>query len=122
MNITIFKYCYCFTLNMHPKTKNKNKFKAKIFNAVSDPVRLEILDFLREGEKCVCEIIPHVGIIQPVVSRHLKILKDCGLVKDRKEGNRRLYSVTDSRVFDIIDAVTADLVDALSRRVIEQIV
>jgi ArsR family transcriptional regulator len=107
---------------MHPKRKNKNKFKAKVFNALSDSVRLEILEFLRDGEKCVCEITPHVGIVQPLVSRHLKILKDCGVVKHRKDGNRRLYSVTDQAIFRIIDLVTTDLADELSKRVIEQIV
>lgn len=101
---------------------NGNKFKTKVFKALSDPVRLEILEFLRDGEKCVCEIIPHVGTLQPVVSRHLKILKDCGLVKCRKDGSRRLYSITDPAVFQIINSVTTDLVDALLKRVIEQIV
>ncbi|MEM3459233.1 MAG: metalloregulator ArsR/SmtB family transcription factor [Candidatus Bathyarchaeia archaeon] len=111
-----------FALNMHPQTKNTNKFKAKIFNALADPIRLEILECLRNGERCVCEIIPHLGIAQPLVSRHLAILKNCGLVTHRKKGNRRFYSVTDPEVFHIIDAITADLVDALSKRVIEQIV
>jgi len=107
---------------MHPKTKDRIRFKAKIFNALSDPTRLEILEFLREREKCVCEIIPHVGIIQPLVSRQLRILKNCGLVKDRKDGNRRLYSVTDPKIFNVIDSVTIDLADALSKHIIEQIV
>jgi ArsR family transcriptional regulator len=106
---------------MYSKMKNKNRFKAKVFNALSDPVRLEILEFLRDGEKCVCEITPHVGIIQPLVSRHLKILKDCGLVKHRKDGNRRLYSVTDPVIFKTIDSVTVNLMDILSKRIIEQI-
>jgi ArsR family transcriptional regulator len=105
---------------MHPKSINK--FKAKIFNALSDPVRLEILECLRDGERCVCEIIPHVGVAQPIVSRHLAILKSCGLVRHRKEGNRRFYSVTDSAIFQVIDVVTADLVNALSKHVVEQIV
>ena len=107
---------------MHPKKDNRHRFKAKIFNALSDPVRIEIVEFLRGGEKCVCEIVPHVHLIQPVVSRHLKILKDCGLLKYRKEGNRRLYSITDYRIFEIIDALGSDLVDALSKLVIEQVV
>jgi len=107
---------------MYPKRNNQNRLKAKIFNALSDPARLEIIEFLREGERCVCEIIPHVSLIQPLVSRHLKILKNCGLVKDRKEGNRRLYSVTDPRIFEVVDAVTPELVDVLSNRIMEQIV
>ena len=107
---------------MHPETKNTNKFKAKIFKALADPVRLEILEFLRNGEKCVCEIVPHVGVLQPLVSRHLTILKRCGLVKYRKDRNRRLYSIADPRVFRIVDAVDAELVDILSKQIIEQIV
>ena len=107
---------------MHSKKDSRHRFKAKIFNALSDPVRIEIVEFLRGGEKCVCEIVPHVHLIQPVVSRHLKILKDCGLLKYRKEGNRRLYSITDYRIVEIIDAIRPDLVDTLSKLIIEQIV
>ncbi|MBS7632875.1 winged helix-turn-helix transcriptional regulator [Candidatus Bathyarchaeota archaeon] len=101
--------------------KNKNSFKAKVFNALSDPVRLEILEFLHDGEKCVCEIVPHLQIAQPLVSRHLRILKECGLVKHRKDGNRRLYSVTSPVIFKIIDSVTINLMDTLSKHIIEQI-
>ena len=100
---------------------NRNKFKSKIFKALSDPVRLEILDFLRDGEKCVCVITPHVKLIQPVVSRHLRILKECGLVRDRKDGNRRLYSITDPQVFRLTDGVTSELVAALKAKILEQI-
>jgi ArsR family transcriptional regulator len=107
---------------MRSKKGSQLRFKAKIFNALSDPVRLDIIEFLRSGEKCVCEIVPHVDLIQPLVSRHLKILKDCGLLKYRKEGNRRLYSITDYRIVEIIDAMGSDLVDTLSKRIIEQIV
>jgi ArsR family transcriptional regulator len=99
---------------------NETRFKAKIFRALSDPIRLKILNFLRDGEKCVCEIIPHVAIIQPVVSRHLKILKDSGIVKGRKDGTRRLYSITDQRIFQIIDDITPDLVDKYTTRILEQ--
>jgi len=102
--------------------KNTNKFKAKIFSALADPVRLEILEYLRSGEKCVCEITPHAGIAQSLVSRHLAILKRCGLIKVRKQVNRRFYSVMDPAIFHVIDAVTVDLMDALTKRVIEQIV
>jgi ArsR family transcriptional regulator len=98
-----------------------DKFKAKIFKALSDPVRLDILDFLRDREKCVCEIIPHVKLIQPLVSRHLKILKDCGIVRYRKDGNRRLYSITDQQIFKIIDDLTPELVNVFIKKMLEQI-
>jgi len=102
-------------------TKSENKLKSKIFNALADPARLEILEFLRDGEKCVCEIIPHLGLIQPVVSRHLKILKDSGLVRDRKEGTKRFYSLTDRRICRVIDAVTPEFASKLTEQMIEQI-
>jgi ArsR family transcriptional regulator, arsenate/arsenite/antimonite-responsive transcriptional repressor len=101
--------------------EKNNKFKAKIFRALSDPVRLEILDFLRDGEKCVCEIIPHVKLIQPVVSRHLKILKECGILRDRKDGNRRMYSLTDRRIFKVIDDADSDFINAFKAKMLEQI-
>ena len=100
--------------------KKLNRFKAKIFKALADPIRLEILQLLREGEKCVCEIVPQLEIAQPLVSRHLKVLKDCGLVKDRKDGNRRIYSVTDSRIFNVIDDITPDFKESLYKIIIEQ--
>ena len=106
---------------MRSITDKQIRLKAKIFYAFSDPTRLEILEFLRAGEKCVCEIIPRVGLIQPVVSRHLKILKDCGLARDRKDGTRRLYSITESSIFEIIDAATPELLDLLTKCIIEQI-
>jgi ArsR family transcriptional regulator len=102
--------------------KNLEKFRAKVFNALADPVRLKILECLRDGEECVCKIVPYVGIAQPLVSRHLAILKECGLVRDRKEGNKRFYSVTNPAVFKVIDAVDANFVDALVKQVVEQIV
>jgi ArsR family transcriptional regulator, arsenate/arsenite/antimonite-responsive transcriptional repressor len=101
---------------------NTNKFKAKIFKALSDPVRLSILDFLRSGEKCVCEIVPHVNLIQPVVSRHLKILKDCGIVKDRKEGNRRHYSITEEQIFKITDYITPEVANAFKTNMLKQLI
>lgn len=107
---------------MHSKIDKQIRLKAKIFNALADPTRLEILEFLHTSEKCVCEITPYVGLIQPVVSRHLRILKDCGLVRDRKDGNRRLYSITDRRIFEIIDGATPELIDTLSKRIVEQLV
>ena len=106
---------------MHFRTDRQTRLKAKIFNALADSDRLKILEFIRANEKCVCEIIPYVGLIQPVVSRHLKILKDSGLVRDRKDGAKRLYSITDRKIFDIIDAATPELMNVLSKRIIEQI-
>jgi ArsR family transcriptional regulator len=106
---------------MPSKPNNLTRFRAKIFNALSDPIRLEIIAFLRDGEKCVCEITPHLKLLQPVVSRHLKILKNAGLIKLRKQGTWHMYSLTTPEVSKVIDQLTPELLDALKQRIIEQI-
>ena len=106
---------------MPSKSSSLTHFRAKIFNALSDPIRLEIIDFLRDGEKCVCEITPHLKLPQPVVSRHLKILKNTGLVKRRKQGTWHIYSLTTPEICQLIDQLTPELLEALKKRIIEQI-
>jgi DNA-binding transcriptional ArsR family regulator len=96
-------------------------FKSTVFEALGDPSRLKILDFLRDGEKCACEVVPTVGFAQPTVSRHLKVLIDCGILKRRKEGNKMLYSVTSPKIYDVIDLVDSRFIDSLSRNVIARI-
>jgi ArsR family transcriptional regulator len=100
--------------------ENQNRFKSIVFHALSDPIRLEILSFLRDGEKCVCEIVPHLNLIQPLVSRHLKILKDAGIVRCRKDGTKRMYSIVDPRIHNIIDDLTPELVNVLTKEVLDQ--
>lgn len=101
-------------------TAAQQRFKAQVFHALSDPSRLEILEFISEGEKCVCEIVPHLSLIQPVVSRHLKILKDVGAIRCRKDGTRRMYSIVDPRIYNTVDALTSELVTVLQKEVMEQ--
>jgi DNA-binding transcriptional ArsR family regulator len=107
---------------MRRERNELSKARAKVFSALSDPLRVEIMEALRRGERCACEVVPRAEVAQPLVSRHLRILKSGGLVKDRKEGNKRMYSVTNPEVYGVIDAVTPELVDALTRRIIKQIV
>lgn len=95
-------------------------FKARIFKALGDATRLKIIRFLQDGDRCVCEIVPHVDQLQPVVSRQLKILKDCGILKFRKDGNRRLYSLTDPEFIKVLDSIDVELTQSLSQTMIEQ--
>ena len=101
--------------------ENRNRFKSTVFHALSDPIRLEILTYLRDGEKCVCEIVPHLNLIQPLVSRHLKILKDVGVVRCRKDGTKRMYSIVDPKIYNVVDALTSELVNALTKEVFENV-
>ena len=105
---------------MTPPTTQQQRFKAQVFHALSDPDRLEILEFLRDGEKCVCEIVPHLSLIQPVVSRHLKILKDVGAIRCRKDGTKRMYSIVDPRIYNVVDALTSGFVTVLQKELMEQ--
>lgn len=105
---------------MTQPTAAQLRFKAQVFHALSASDRLEILEFLRDGEKCVCEIFPHLSLIQPVVSRHLKILKDVGIIRCRKDGTKRIYSIVDPRVYNALDALTPELVTVLQKEVMEQ--
>ncbi len=104
---------------MPAKLENQTRFKSTVFHALADPIRLEILEFLRDEEKCVCEIVPHLNLIQPVVSRHLKILKDAGIVRCRKDGTKRMYSIVDPRVYSVVDGLTPELVKALTKEVLD---
>ena len=75
------------------------------FKALSDPTRLKILDYIREGEKCICEIIPYTRKSQPCVSQHLKVLKHAGLIKERKDGTKIMIKVSNAEIFKMINQV-----------------
>jgi len=106
---------------MPTNQENNNRFKATVFHALADPIRLEIIAYLKNGEKCVCEIVPHLNLIQPLVSRHLKILKDVGMVRCRKDGTKRMYSIVDDKIHNVVDALTPDLVNTLTKEVFENV-
>jgi len=100
--------------------KNLN-FKAEIFKAIGDPIRLEILLFLKDGERCVCEIVPYLKLTQPSTSRHLKILYDAGLLKFRRDRNKNLYSLADKRILRAIQAIDSDLLKAFEDQIVSRI-
>lgn len=70
-----------------------------IFKALSDETRLRILKLLEHGELCVCDIVAALNMVQPKVSFHLSVLKEAGLIKDRKHGRWIHYSLDDSDIF-----------------------
>ena len=61
---------------------------------IAEPSRRQILDELRSGERSVGALVERVAISQPAVSKHLRVLRDAGLVRVRPDGQRRLYSVS----------------------------
>ena len=77
--------------------------EADVFKALGDPTRLKILECVKNGEKCVCEIVPSTKKSQPNVSQHLKVLKNAGLVNERKDGTNILVKVANEDIYRIID-------------------
>jgi DNA-binding transcriptional ArsR family regulator len=63
------------------------------FAAVSEPLRREILELLRQRERPVGELVDHLRISQPGVSKHLRVLREAGLVRVRRDGRRRWYGL-----------------------------
>ena len=77
------------------------------FNAIAEPRRRQILDVLAGGERPVNELVGQLGVAQPQVSKHLRVLRAVGLVEVRGDGRRRLYRVNGKALRPIHDWVQA---------------
>ena len=77
------------------------------FNAVAEPRRRQILDLLAEGERPVNDMVERLGLAQPQVSKHLRVLREVGLVDVRDEGRRRFYRLNGEPLKPIHDWVGA---------------
>jgi ArsR family transcriptional regulator len=77
------------------------------FHALSDPLRLQVINLLREKELCVCELCEQLAVNQSKLSFHLKILKEAGLLQSRQEGRWIYYSLNCSK-FGVLEAYLAD--------------
>jgi DNA-binding transcriptional ArsR family regulator len=78
---------------------------ADAFNAVAEPRRRELLDVLAGGERSVNDLVRAVGLAQPLVSKHLRVLREVGAVEAREEGRQRLYRVNGHALKPIHDWV-----------------
>ncbi len=76
---------------MKLKSQDHYRVRANIAKAMGHPSRMLILDVLREGEMCVCDLTRLLGVDQSTVSRHLAVLKGAGLIGDRKDGSSVYY-------------------------------
>jgi DNA-binding transcriptional ArsR family regulator len=77
--------------------------QAELLKALAHPVRLQILDILRDGEQCVCHIEAVLRLRQAYISQQLMTLRKAGLVADRKDGLRVYYRITDRAVFRVLE-------------------
>ncbi len=80
---------------------------ARLFHALSDETRLGVLEMLRSGERCVCDLQADLDAAQSRLSFHLKVLKDAGLVTDRKEGRWSYYTLVPDALAEAHDLVRA---------------
>jgi DNA-binding transcriptional ArsR family regulator len=84
---------------------NEYKKKAHLFQTLSHPARLQILDILRGGEECVCHIQAHLGKRQAYVSQQLMALRNANLVSDRKDGLYVFYRLSEPLVAELLELV-----------------
>ena len=84
--------------------RHEVKTTAQLFKALMHPCRLAILDILRDGEACVCHLEAALGHRQAYISQHLMVLREAGLVQDRRDGYNVYYHVTRPQVYDVLDA------------------
>lgn len=81
------------------------ELKAEILKTLAQPTRLKILELLRDGEKCICEIIPAIDGEQSNISRHISLMQKSRLVTTRKDGVKVMVKVKDPQIFNILDRV-----------------
>jgi ArsR family transcriptional regulator len=78
---------------------------ARLFHALSDETRLSIIQRLRHGERCVCDLTDALDAAQSRLSFHLKVLKDAGLVTDRRDGRWMYYTLNPETLGEVADMV-----------------
>ena len=90
--------------------------KIKLLKAMGDETRIKILQYLLNGEKCACTIVPFIGKAQPTVSQHLKILVEAGVLDVRRDGVKMLYKIKDDnvvRIMEVLDIPRMEVDDSL---------
>jgi ArsR family transcriptional regulator len=97
--------------------RSVSNLRVKILSALSDPTRLELLEYLAGGERCVCEILPAFSRSQSTISKHLNILYETGIIDRRIDGKRTLYRISNPKIFNLlreVDSIALDLVSELA--------
>lgn len=80
-----------------------NELQAEFFRALSSPVRIKILNALKDNNSCVCDLTKLVGETQPQVSRHLSALKAAGILTAEKDGKKTCHRIKNKDVFKLIE-------------------
>jgi len=80
--------------------------QAEIAKAIAHPLRIAVVNFLKDGEQCVCDIAEHVGSERSNVSRHLSVMSNAGLLGYRKEGLKVIYKLKTPCILDFFSCVS----------------
>lgn len=94
-----------------------NRLHAEVCSALADPNRILLLYKLSEHPMNVSELSNEVELPQPTVSRHLKVLRDRGMVSPQRDGQAVFYSLTDRRIIKALDLLRAILADSLETQI-----
>ena len=89
--------------------KNKQRVfekQAEVINAMAHPVRIAIIDFLKDGEQCVCDIAAHIGSERSNVSRHLSVMVNAGVLEYRKDGLKVIYKLKCPCILDFFSCMS----------------
>ncbi len=105
-----------FTENLPSLSQEISILHADICSALADPTRILILYCLAENPCTVSELTSRLSILQPTVSRHLKVLRERGLVRAERHGQSVVYALNDERIITALDLLRAILRDNLARR------
>ncbi len=97
-------------------TEEVNLLHAQMCQGLADPTRILILYLLNDGPRYVTELAEALGITQPTVSRHLKVLRERGLVTATRDGNTVYYTLRDRRIVQALDLLRAVMADILTER------
>ena len=92
---------------MVTRTRPDTARAAQLFHALSDETRLCIVERLRFGERCVCDLTDALDAAQSRLSFHLKVLKDAGLVTDRREGRWMYYTLNQDALGEVGELIEA---------------
>ena len=98
----------------HPLPEDLAELIARRFHALSDPLRVRLLDLLRDGELSVNALAEQLGASQQNVSKHLAVLSDAAMVARRKDGTRVYYRIADDGVFALCEQIGGSLQSQLS--------
>jgi len=90
---------------MNKTQRQLYEMKAEIVKAAAHPIRLAVIDCLRDGERCVCEITKEVGAERSNVSRHLALMTKAGLLESRKDGLMVFYKLRTPCILNFIECV-----------------